>query len=182
MRAAPTAKPRPRRDPFLEEAIIIVDSREQAAWSWEGVKTVVQALPSGDYSLKGYEDKIALERKSLGDYRACCGPERGRFEAELERLSLFPFAAVLVEAPYAALWQPSRWSTGQRTISPASLASSAAAWSLRFCPVFFCGSRDLARDFGLRLLKLWFKDAQEQPSVAGNEPEPLPALSEEVSQ
>ena len=79
---------------------IIRDSREQAPLTFTGypVEVAVGALASGDYSLHGFENRIALERKSLPDLVACLGPERERFTRELQRLKAFDAACVIVEA------------------------------------------------------------------------------------
>jgi ERCC4-type nuclease len=95
---------------------IIVDSREQSPYSFKGFKcdaakkgrpllvcTEVAGLKSGDYSLKGFEDRIAVERKSLQDFYGTLGQGRERFERELVRLSVMDFAAVVVEADWPTI-------------------------------------------------------------------------------
>jgi ERCC4-type nuclease len=79
---------------------IIVDTREQRPWTFENYNVTVKraGLRSGDYSLAGHEDQIALERKSLDDLVQSLSHGRDRFEREVERLSALSFAAVLVEA------------------------------------------------------------------------------------
>ena len=55
--------------------------------------TRVNALRTGDYSLEGYQDQIAIERKSIDDLVVCLGKERDRFE----------YFAVVVEGSFADL-------------------------------------------------------------------------------
>jgi len=50
---------------------ILIDSREQAPFPFTGLRTERVALTTGDYSVKGAEDFIALERKSLPDLVSC---------------------------------------------------------------------------------------------------------------
>ena len=67
---------------------ILFDSREQLAYGFERYDCEVMqaALPVGDYSLPGFEDRIAIERKSLDDLIACLmGTNRDRFERELAK-------------------------------------------------------------------------------------------------
>lgn len=69
---------------------IIIDSREQAPFTFQHEKyagTVAEpgTLDTGDYSLAGLTDRVAVERKSLPDLVACLGRERERFERELQR-------------------------------------------------------------------------------------------------
>lgn len=59
---------------------ILIDTREQAPYSFQGkyyqdVKIEHGTLQSGDYSLAGLTDKIAVERKELPDLIQCLGRE-----------------------------------------------------------------------------------------------------------
>lgn len=46
----------------------------------------------------GWEDRIAIERKSLQDMIACVTYERDRFKRELERLLAYKHRALVIEA------------------------------------------------------------------------------------
>jgi len=83
--------------------LIIQDSREQAPYAftgprYEGVTVKVGTLQTGDYSLHGLTDKVAVERKSLPDLVQCLGRERDRFERELQRAAALAAFCVVVEA------------------------------------------------------------------------------------
>ena len=56
----------------------IVDSREQRPYALPGA--VVRALPAGDYSVEGFEDRVAIERKSKADAYSTLGGARSRFQ------------------------------------------------------------------------------------------------------
>jgi ERCC4-type nuclease len=45
---------------------ILIDTREQIPFNFSryGVQTETDALPVGDYSIPGFEDRVAIERKS----------------------------------------------------------------------------------------------------------------------
>ena len=60
---------------------IIQDTREQHPFSFEGYPVEVKpgALPTGDYSLDGFEDRIVIERKAAGDLLSCMTGGRERF-------------------------------------------------------------------------------------------------------
>ena len=96
---------------------ILIDSREQAPFifaSYE-VKPEVAALPIGDYSLPGFTDKVAIERKELNDLISCLmNGNRDRFERELAKTRHFDLFAVVVQAPLSAVSRPrkdqSAWS------------------------------------------------------------------------
>lgn len=51
-----------------------------------------------DYSIKGFEEQIQIERKSLSDFFSTLGSRRDSFEAEIKRLNECEFAAVVIEA------------------------------------------------------------------------------------
>lgn len=82
---------------------IIIDTREQRpfAFSAPRVTTIRRALPSGDYSLEGFEDRVAVERKTLDDLVRSLIRSRERFLREIRRLERFEAACVVVEADWA---------------------------------------------------------------------------------
>lgn len=60
---------------------------------------VRKALKTGDYSVVGYEDVIAVERKTLDDlsHSLMSSQSKSRFHAELERLSEMQYVVLLIE-------------------------------------------------------------------------------------
>lgn len=80
---------------------IVIDTREQRPYTFDGLSTVRRALPSGDYSLDGLEHSIAIERKSLDDWVHTILRARRRFRAELKRLQRMDFAAIVIEGSVA---------------------------------------------------------------------------------
>ena len=81
---------------------ILIDSREQNPHTFQGYEVEVEsaALPVGDYSLPGFTDIVAIERKSLEDMVSCLmGSNRERFERELARARHYELFTVVVEAP-----------------------------------------------------------------------------------
>lgn len=97
---------------------VLVDHREGLPYTfadlpakkrWKGrlfVSCETTYLRTGDYTIAGYEDRFAIERKSLEDLYATLGQDRQRFEAELERLNEMEFAAVVIEATLREIWRP----------------------------------------------------------------------------
>jgi ERCC4-type nuclease len=63
----------------------------------------VGTLATGDYSLRGLESVIAIERKSLADLLLCVGQERDRFHREVLRLLAYPVRALVVESTWLEL-------------------------------------------------------------------------------
>lgn len=87
----------------MQDLTIVIDSREQNPWTFDEMKTELGTLSVGDYSVRGMEQTIAIERKSLPDFVSCCGGERDRFQRELDRLRGWPISAVIIEASWADL-------------------------------------------------------------------------------
>lgn len=82
-------------DPVKPPLQIVIDSREQRPLALPN--SIVKGLSTGDYSALGYENLIAVERKSIEDLLGCIGQSRDRFQRELERLAAFPYPAIVVE-------------------------------------------------------------------------------------
>lgn len=126
--------------------LIIVDSREQAPFAFEGKayegSEVRQGkLQTGDYSLAGLEDLIAVERKSLPDLVGCLTGGRERFERELQRARGLEAFCVVVESPWEAL---ARGEYRSR-MNPHAACQSVLAFTARYgIPFLFCGSRPAA--------------------------------------
>lgn len=85
--------------------LILIDTREQCPldFSQYPCDTENIALASGDYSIKGFENIVALERKSESDLLQSLTHERDRFERELARLRGFTVKAVLCETSWSRL-------------------------------------------------------------------------------
>ncbi len=131
-----------------EDFIVLVDTREQTPWNLEPLRVLTRGLVTGDYSIAGLTDIVALERKSLPDLVGCVGRERERFERELDRLRAFASRAVVVEASWAQIGA-GEW---QGQITPRMVLSSIASWTAEGVPFVLAGNREGAADFGRRFL------------------------------
>jgi len=116
--------------------IVAVDTREQKPYRFP--HSEVKTLTTGDYSIVGLEDQVAIERKSKEDAYSSLGQGRERFERELERLSKFDYAAIVIEASLPDFLMAPAFSR----MNPKSAANSIIAWSVKYrvC-VFFAGDR-----------------------------------------
>lgn len=76
--------------------IIFVDNREKKPlWTnnvFEG------KLDVGDYSIMGWSDMIAVERKTTADLAGTLGKGHARFKKELERASKLEYFAIVIES------------------------------------------------------------------------------------
>lgn len=136
---------------------IVRDSREQAPFAFSGlpVEVSVGALEAGDYSVRGFERSVAVERKALQDLVGCLSGERDRFERELARLRGYDAAAVVVEAPAVAL----RTGRYLGRLDSGAAWQSVLAFSVRFrVPFIFCADRADAEAVTFDLLRHYARD------------------------
>lgn len=84
---------------------IVIDSREQQPYTFRGYDIQIElgTLLTGDYSLAGFTDRIAIERKELSDLIQCLSWERERFSREMQRAKGYDFFAVIIEASWQAM-------------------------------------------------------------------------------
>lgn len=157
----------PKPSPY----VVVVDTREQSpflfahplkitASHYRQISTERGTLRSGDYSIVGLTDLVAIERKSLADLYGTLGHGRKRFEAELKRLAELEFSAVVVEAELStALTSPPPFTR----LSPFSVMQSALSWSIKYPKThwWFCPGRDGAEAVTAWLLERFWRKAQE---------------------
>jgi ERCC4-type nuclease len=121
---------------------VLVDRREKSPYTFAGMKTdgsqggkplrvITRAikLPTGDYSLAGMSEDVAIERKSLEDLFHTIGQARDRFERELIRLSSMKFAAVVIEAQLSDILDHP---PPESRLRPKIVVRSIMHWQLRF--------------------------------------------------
>ena len=112
--------------------VIVVDTREQTPLPFRHIDTVSGTLASGDYSIRGWEERFAIERKSLSDLAGSLTRERERFGRECHRLRGFDFARLLVVGYASALGSVCK-------ADPRALLSSLSAFEVRYSlPVVWC--------------------------------------------
>lgn len=143
---------------------IVVDSREQVPFTFQGkfysgVTTQTGSLITGDYSLVGLTDKIAIERKSLPDLVMCLGRERERFERELIRAQGLDCFAIVIEGGWREL------ASGQyrSKLNPHSACQSIAAFTARLgLPFLFAETRKAAEYLTWSLLRQYLQGVEKR--------------------
>ncbi len=159
-------------EPLIFPCPVVIDTREKQPFAFTGllsdarygrrpvvVRTITDTLQSADYSLLGMEAEIGIERKSLQDLFNTLGQGRKRFQRELDRLSLYQFAAVVCEAD----WQTITTAPPERSqLAPKIVFRSVIAWQIRFPRVhwWMCPGRDFAEKTTFRLLERYWKERQ----------------------
>jgi len=145
------------RKPKFTSALIVVDTRESLPLGFPG--STRKALATGDYSVAGMEGRVAIERKTLGDFYACVGRERERFERELERLAAMDYAAVVIEACLSDILHGTEFSR----VHPMSAIGSILGWSVKHrLPFFLAEDRRRCRSMVYHLLRHFWRHHHEE--------------------
>lgn len=179
-----TSEPIPGVEYTAFPGTVVIDTREQLPFAFAEhsapprrnavrvyrVPIVIATLRSGDYSLVGQEDRIAVERKSKADLFGTVGQGRERFVRELARMNAMEFAAVAVECELSdILAGPPKHSK----LRPRTVVRSVIAWQQRFPRVhwWFAPGRQAAEIITLRIFERWIADdAKRVKELAGTTP------------
>lgn len=168
---------KPAAEPPAFPPAIVIDTREQHPYAFDripadayqgegllAIRTEVRTLRSGDYSLAGYEHRVAVERKSKADLFGTVGQGRERFERELARLNGMQFASVVVEAEWSEILTDPPPHT---QLSPKTINRSVLAWKQRFVRVHweFWPGRTAAEAITFRILERFWKERMEEARV-----------------
>lgn len=143
---------------------IVTDCREQMPFTfagprYDGVQVESGTLTVGDYSLAGLTDKVAAERKELGDLVACLGRERERFERELQRGVALDAFAVVVEAG----WADVAGGRYRSQLKPHAACQSVLAFMGRYrVPFLFAGNRAAAEYVVWGFLRQYLEGARRR--------------------
>lgn len=148
--------------------VVAVDTREGAPWGFRGlradakddnqpiiVRTERMTLQTGDYSIKGHEDQIAIERKEKGDAFHCMGKDRERFEKQVQRLSLLPHGYVIIEADWMSIWAGHQNSQ----LKPKVIHRTIISWQMRYPSVrwWLCPTRGFSEATAYRILESYWR-------------------------
>jgi len=139
--------------------VIIIDTREQLPFKFGGkVEIVRKGLPTGDYSIVGLEEHVAIERKSLNDLVNCCATGRERFMNEVLRLRGYPTRAIICEGSWAQI------NGGEYVsrIKKNSVIGTIVRWQQMGVPVTMANTRLWAERLTFAQLRLAYNTAQFQ--------------------
>ncbi len=144
--------------------IIIVDTREQKPYKFRGMDIERKGLATGDYSLKGHESKITVERKSHDDAWNSARGSRKRFVRCLQRLAVMPHPAIVIECSLEELAIPPeivrRKTRGDTRLQGAveTVVGSFISWAQQYrIPVFFGHNRQYSERLVVRFLMSYWK-------------------------
>ncbi len=132
----------------------IIDKREQRPltlrYTEKGdiLPSEAGTLYTGDYSIKGLENYVSIERKSLDDMMGCIGRDRDRFEKEILRLRGFEVKAIVVESN----WKTIEAGNYRSKISPSAAIGSLMGWIALGIPIVMTDTHKRAGIFVARML------------------------------
>lgn len=155
------------KDPFT----IIIDTREQIPWEFGYHDTAKQKLDTGDYSIQGFENIIAVERKKSVSELATNLSE-SRFKDVLERLSqikhpymIFEFDLDEVYAfPVGSDIPKKMWD--KLRISGNYIVKRLIEIQLQYgIQIVFCGDPNNAERFTVSLMKRIYERYNQQTNI-----------------
>jgi ERCC4-type nuclease len=135
--------------------VLLIDSREQLPYVFRASEnlagTEVAGLKVGDYSIRGFEHMLFIERKSLNDLYGSLGSGRERFERELEKAKDIPYKFLIIEATLQEVlsgfrYHDSHGRNHRSKLSPNFILSSLISMMIKKqIYVLFGGDRDSCR-------------------------------------
>jgi ERCC4-type nuclease len=151
-----------------EQVCAVIDTREQQPLDLAPLQTVTGTLATGDYSVRGLEHVVAIERKSLSDLLACCGRERERFDREVQRLLAYPTRALIIESTWPEI-EAGGW---RSELQPNHVLGSLLGWIAAGLPVLMCGDHARAGQYAARILftaarRRWRENQEMTKAAAG---------------
>jgi ERCC4-type nuclease len=142
--------------------VLVQDTREQKPLFTdppEGLEVVADALPHGDYSVRGFEEKFCVERKCVSDFYSYVGRERHKTVRKMEEfremVAAGGFVGMVVEVTEADLLCGYLMSR----VSPETARQALVSFEVRYgVHVYYSKSRtDIARwvlDRAIKFFKL----------------------------
>jgi len=83
----------------MDKYRIVVDTREQKPLWHKDV--IVEKLNVGDYSIEGYQNRFAIERKSPQDLFGTLDGGHKRFKKELQRAANYDYFAIVIDSSFS---------------------------------------------------------------------------------
>jgi len=146
---------------FPEGLIVLQDTREQTPLFGtrlpKGLVLCSTNLKDGDYSLKGFENQLAIERKGISDLLSYCTVERDKTKAKMERFMKMEFVALVIESRESDLYRPYLHST----ISPEVVRQALVSFQVRYGIHVYIGSRENLSRYVLDVMIKYYRVKKE---------------------
>uniref|UniRef100_A0A6H1Z9A2 Putative nuclease n=1 Tax=viral metagenome TaxID=1070528 RepID=A0A6H1Z9A2_9ZZZZ len=142
---------------FPNGFILIIDTRENDNLFKrppKGLTVVRDTLDAGDYSVRGFERSIVVERKSLPDFLGSIGHDRERFKKELDKLRDYERKWVFLEAAHEECLSYNQYSQ----MHPNAVRQTIASIEIRYgVPFYFQASRHSMERYLLDLFTKFYR-------------------------
>lgn len=148
------------------EFTIIIDTREQKPWIFEHHAKANHKLDTGDYSIEGLENILAIERKrNIAEFAN--NITESRFSDVVDRLSKIKYSFILFEFnmdqvmtyPIGSNIPKKLWN--KIRISPAFLLKHIIDLQLNHnIKIIFCGNSENAEKVALSLMRRVYKESK----------------------
>jgi DNA excision repair protein ERCC-4 len=127
---------------FPDGMTILIDSREQQSPLFgrypRGMTVSCQTLSVGDYSLSGFSDRIAVERKQISDLVPYCTSDYQATKLKMQKLEKLEWAGLIIEARESEVYSYYRFSQA----SPESVRQALASFSIKHKVHIYIGDRE----------------------------------------
>lgn len=127
---------------FPDNMIILVDTRERTPIFGprypKGLIMSSCTLHDGDYSIKGFEDSFAIERKGISDLLSYCTTEREKTKKKMERFQQMEWVGLIVETKESDLYKPYLHSS----ISPELIRQCLVSFAIRYGVHVYVNTRE----------------------------------------
>ena len=163
--------------PIVVPFTVLIDDREGAPYAFTGLHADASddrgplyvpkrfaRLKTGDYTIEGLEDLVAIERKSLEDLFGTLGQRREQFEAEHQRM-----AEILAAGGEVVVVIESDWRTilleppEDSRLNPKTVHRTWLHWRRRYGVEWITASdRQLAQVTTFRILERFWKEHEHR--------------------
>lgn len=131
-----------------EQITAIIDRQEEIPFDVSPLKSEVAHLVTGDYSVKGLEHVVTVERKNFGDFLKCVGHDRARFDREVMRMLAYPVRALVIEGT----WEDAERGQWKNDLTPNQVVGSLVGWIALGLPVIMAGDHARGGKYTARIL------------------------------
>lgn len=165
----------------MNDFIIVVDTSEQTPFfagrnAPKGILVVRDNLKEygSDYSVKGFEGEIGIERKSVNDFITSVSSDKVRFQKSLEKLMNIPNRCIVVEAELSTILKRCvgrkamknvkgklgpHYNKGNRYVDKECILGFLTSAQGKYdIAVHFCPGRKPAEDFTLGVLRKFYEE------------------------
>ena len=138
----------------VPKPMVVIDSAEHMGYTFERFTnwlagSVRKRLKTGDYTILGMEEELAVERKTIPDLVKSIIQEGSDFIQKCERLSVFKKKCIVIEGSLTSLKVPYEDSQAHPNAVFGSLLAAQERWDI---PVYFLDNFLLAEEFVASML------------------------------